>query len=79
MCLWNPNATAMAIFLKLWPWYSTLTDDLELGTNKKVLSQSILMWNMKALTLTNQKILANVEVFVDKQTDKPTTIWLNPS
>ena len=33
-----------------------LTDDLELGTNRKVLLQGIPMWNMKTLILTNQKI-----------------------
>ena len=48
-------------FWKLWPWYliMTLTDGLELGTNRKVLSQGILMWNrgdMKALSPSNQKI-----------------------
>ena len=44
-----------------------LAYDLELVTNRKVLSQSILIRNMKALTLTNQKILANKET--NKQID----------
>ena len=55
----------------------TLPDDLELGTNKKVLSQGIPMPNMKALTLTNQKIWPMLKFFcgqtsgqMDKQTAK---------
>ena len=34
----------------------SLTDDLDLGTNRKVLSKEILMWNIKAPTLTYKKI-----------------------
>ena len=50
-----------------------LTDDLELGANRKVLSQGILIGNIKALTLTSQKIWSMLKVFVDKQTDKRTS------
>ena len=59
LCLWNTNAPAMSIFfLKTLTFILTLTlpDDLEIGTNRKFLSQGILMWNLKALSLTNQKI-----------------------
>ena len=52
----------------------TLTDDLKHVSNRKVLSQGIIMSNMKALTVTNQKDMANEKVFVDIQTDKPKTI-----
>ena len=52
----TPMPPLWPFLLKLWPWFLTLTDDLELGTHEKVLSQDILMWNMKALTLINKKI-----------------------
>ena len=47
MCLWNAPATAIFFFFfqKLRPWCLTLTDDLKLGTNKKILSQGIPIWN----------------------------------
>ena len=61
--IWEANKTSYAcetlmtpqwpFFRKLWLWYLTLTNDLVLGTNKKVLSKSILMWKMKALNLTD--------------------------
>ena len=54
MCLQNMNAPAMANFSKTVTL--TLTDDLELVTNRKVLSPGILMSNIKALTITNQKM-----------------------
>ena len=46
---------------------------LELGTNKKVLSQGILRLNMNALSLTNQKIWP-MQVFCG-QTNRPTNRW----
>ena len=54
-------------FFENWHWYLTLTDDLELVINRKVLLPGILMSNMKALTVTNKKNMANVKVFADKQ------------
>ena len=42
--------------LDIWPWQKTLTDDLDLGTKERVLPQEIHMWNMKALSLTTQKL-----------------------
>ena len=53
-------------FAQVWPWklILTLTDDLELGTNRKILSQEILMWNMKALTVSNQKIWSMLKYWV---------------
>ena len=36
-------------FLKMWPWYMTLTGDLNLHSNGKVLSQGKHMWDTKAL------------------------------
>ena len=56
-------------FWKLSPWYSTwtLTDDLELDINRKVLSQGIIMWNMKDPTLTNWKIWLMLKIL---QTNK---------
>ena len=67
--------TQQPFFQKLWPWYLTLTmtDDLEFGTSRKVLSQGILIRNTKALSLTDQKIwMANVKVFADQQKDTQT-------
>ena len=48
--------------------YLDFADDLELVTNRKVLSQGILMWNMKAVTLTIQKI--KCKSFADGQTNR---------
>ena len=72
MCLWNTIGPAF-----LWPWYLTLTltDNLELGTNKKVLSHV----KYEGTNSYRSKDMANVKVFADKQTDKrmdrPKTIF----
>ena len=47
----------------------TLTDDLDFGTKERVLPHGIYILNMKALSLTIQKAMANVKAFADKQTD----------
>ena len=73
LCLWNANPPSPAIFSKTvtltfdpgwWPWTCT---------NRKVLSKGIHMWNIKALPLTNQKIRPMLQVFFQKQTDRPNT------
>ena len=57
----------MAIFLKTLTLILTLTDDFGLVTNRKVLSQGILMSNMKALTITDQKTNKQTNGHTDKQ------------
>ena len=48
-----------------------LTDDLDLGTKEQVLSQGIHIQNMKALSLTIQKLLLMLKLFfVDKWTNR---------
>ena len=46
------------------------------GTHGKVLSQGILMWNIKALTLTVQKLLAKLKFQRGGQNDRMTE-WQN--
>ena len=51
----------------------TFTHELELGTAETVLPQEISKWNMKAVSLTIQKLMANVEVFpcqIERQTNR---------
>ena len=50
----------------------TLTDDLELGTTENVLQKGIHMCNIKAVSLTIQKLWQMLRFFADKQTDKLT-------
>ena len=57
-----------------WPWYLTLTNDLDFDTKRKVLPQGIYMWNMKSSITYHSKDMANVKVFGDKQWDKRTTL-----
>ena len=53
LSLWNTNAPATAIFFFFFLKFVTLIFDLDHGTNRKVLSEGILRWNMKALILNN--------------------------
>ena len=48
--------------------------------NGKVSSQGILMWNIKALTLTVQKLLSRIEIQRGGQKDRMTdrTITISP-
>ena len=78
MCLWNTNAPATAIFRILWSWYLTLTDNLDFDTKERVLPQGIYMWNMKAVSVTTQKLWPMLKFLqtnkrTDGQTEKPKT------
>ena len=45
------------------------------GTHRKVLSKGILMWNIKALAHTVQKLLARLEFQNYRRTDRTKAIW----
>ena len=43
-----------------------LTDDLDLGTEEKVLPQGIQMWNMEALSVIIRMLWPMLKFFADK-------------
>ena len=61
VCLWNTKAT-YGLFLKMWPWYLNLTDDLDLGIEVKVLPQNKPVKYESTLT-SHTKVIANVTIF----------------
>ena len=52
-----------------------LTDDLDLGIKEKVLPKGKHTWNMKALSLTIQKLWPMSKFFADKQSNRAKTIF----
>ena len=60
----------MAFLWKKGTWYLILTDDLD--TKEKVVPQGIHILNIKAVSLTIQKLWPMKKFFVDKQADKQT-------
>ena len=71
LCLWNNDAPPKPFFRKLRPWYLTLTGDLELGTNRKLLLQGIHV-KYEGPKSYQSKDLANVKVFEHKPTEAQT-------
>ena len=56
------QCSIMAIFIKMWPWYLTLTH-LDLVTKERFLLQGIHMWNMKSSSVTIQKLWPMLKFF----------------
>ena len=55
-------------YQKLWPWYLTLTDDLDFGTKKKAFTPRNIYMKYESSITYHSKTMANVKLFVDRQT-----------
>ena len=49
------------------------------GTNRKILSQGIIMWNMKTLALTVHKLLARIKFVTEWMNDRQNINNINPN
>ena len=80
------NVEVLFFFKLSRPWRLTLTltDDLHLVTNRKVLSKGLLMWNLKALTLPIKRygqckmFYRQTNSLTDKQTNGQAKNYMPP-